>query len=256
MSSKQTASEVIRLEHICRSYPPSTHALQDVTLSLYAGHSVAITGQSGSGKSTLLGILGLLDQPTEGTYLFDGEDVARFSSTKRALLRRKSLGFIFQSFNLIDYLTVCENVMFPLDNSTLTMQEKNNLVDTQLERVGLLHRTMVKTSDLSGGERQRVAIARALACKPRVLLCDEPTGNLDTCNSDHILQLLLSSVTSDSLVIIVTHDSGIAKACDQHIVLRDGCIVGNDITQAVMVKNSEHTRLAAQLLTTGEGHNA
>lgn len=253
MSSSQPASEVIRLAHICRSYPPATYALQDVTLKLYTGHSVAITGQSGSGKSTLLGILGLLDQPTEGTYLFDGEDVARFSATKRALLRRKSLGFIFQSFNLIDYLTVRENVMFPLANSNLAMQEKVELVDKQLARVGLSHRMMVNTSDLSGGERQRVAIARALACKPRVLLCDEPTGNLDTHNSERILQLLLSSVTPDSLVIIVTHDPGIAKACDQHIVLRDGHIVSSDIPQDDKPISIDNSQFATEPTTISEG---
>lgn len=217
-------ASLIDLSQITRSFPPSTRALRNVTFSISPGQSVAITGPSGSGKSTLLGILGLLDSPDSGTYTLEGTHVESLTQRQKTEVRKTSIGYIFQAFNLIDYLSVRENILHSLDIKGLHGAAASERADTTLEQVGLTHRADAYPPTLSGGEQQRTAIARALSADPKVLLCDEPTGNLDSTNSRTVLDLLLAALTPENTVIIVTHDPAIAAACDRQIVIEDGSV--------------------------------
>ncbi|MGC4085614.1 MAG: ABC transporter ATP-binding protein [Vicinamibacterales bacterium] len=167
-----------------------THALSDITLSIYRGEYVSISGPSGCGKSTLLSVLGLLDAPTRGTYLLNGREVASLPQGERARIRNREIGFIFQSFNLIGDLTVFENVELPLTYRGMTSTERRQRTHDALERVGMAHRAKHLPSQLSGGQQQRVAVARAVAGEPLMLLADEPTGNLDSRSGEAVMELL------------------------------------------------------------------
>jgi putative ABC transport system ATP-binding protein len=199
------------------------HALRGVSLTFEAGEFVSIMGPSGSGKSTLLHLLGVLDTPTSGRVLFQGRDLQSLSDRERSLVRRNQIGFIFQFFNLLQTLTAVENVALPLHLAGQGWRRARELALASLDRVGLPHRADHMPDEMSGGEMQRVAIARALVTDPPVVLCDEPTGNLDSGTSTEILALLRSLPNSGGhAVVMVTHDQRAAEYGDRLVRIRDG----------------------------------
>ena len=202
-----------------------THALSGIHLEIGQGEYVSIAGPSGCGKSTLLAILGLLDTPSEGTYVLNGNQVANLDHSQRARIRNREIGFIFQSFNLIGDLTVFENVELPLTYRGLSSAERKQRATDALEKVGMSHRMRHFPSQLSGGQQQRVAVARALGGKPSILLADEPTGNLDSKNGDAVMDLLRQLHREGATICMVTHDTRFAKHADRSIQLFDGRVV-------------------------------
>lgn len=202
-----------------------THALSETYLEIYEGEFVSIVGPSGCGKSTLLSILGLLDSPTDGQYLLNNVAVENLGIADRARLRNHEIGFIFQSFNLIGDLTVFENVELPLHYRGLRASQCKERVHEALEKVEMAHRTRHLPSQLSGGQQQRVAVARALVGDPSILLADEPTGNLDSKNSEAVMNLLHDLHNKGATICMVTHDPRFAKIADRTIHLFDGRIV-------------------------------
>ena len=202
-----------------------THALNDVHLSVKQGEYVAISGPSGCGKTTLLSLLGLLDTPTTGEYLLDGQPVAGLDAAERARVRNRQIGFIFQAFNLIGDLTVYENVELPLTYRGMSAGERKERVLAALEKVGMSHRVKHYPAQLSGGQQQRVAVARAVAGDPAILLADEPTGNLDSVNGESVMDLLRDLHKNGSNICMVTHDQRYAKHADREIDLFDGRVV-------------------------------
>ena len=202
-----------------------THALADVHLGIKQGEYVAIAGPSGCGKTTLLSILGLLDTPTDGSYLLDSQPVANLSAADRARVRNRQIGFIFQAFNLIGDLTVYENVELPLTYRGLSGAERKKRVTDALERVGMSHRIKHYPAQLSGSQQQRVAVARAVAGDPAILLADEPTGNLDSSNGESVMELLRELHRGGATICMVTHDPRYAAHADRTIELFDGRVV-------------------------------
>lgn len=202
-----------------------THALSGVDLEIRRGEYVSIAGPSGSGKSTLMAIIGLLDSPTRGQYLFKRQPVESLDISERALIRNREIGFIFQSFNLIGDLTVYENVELPLTYRGMSGPARKERVKQALERVGMSQRTKHYPSQLSGGQQQRVAVARALAGNPSILLADEPTGNLDSRNANGVMELLHELNREGATVCIVTHDPRFARHAERGIHLFDGRLV-------------------------------
>jgi putative ABC transport system ATP-binding protein len=200
-------------------------ALQDVSLEVRAGESVAVTGPSGSGKSTLLSILGCLDTPTRGTFALDGQDVSALDDRALSRVRNRHIGFVFQSFHLIPQLTVAENVETPLLYSPLPVAQWRERALSCLGKVGLLHRADHRPAELSGGEAQRAAIARALVCDPDVLLADEPTGNLDSGTGEEIAGLLEALHGEGRTLVVVTHNEALARRAERVLHLRDGRVV-------------------------------
>src|SRR5580765_5573496 len=199
-----------------------THALSGITVDICHGEYVSISGPSGCGKSTLLSILGLLDSPTKGRYLLRGDPVESLDYAKRAQVRNREIGFIFQSFNLIGDLTVWENIELPLTYRGLTAAERRERVDEALSRVGMSARARHYPSQLSGGQQQRIAVARALGGRPSILLADEPTGNLDSKNGDAIMSLLGELHAEGATICLVTHDERYARDAQRTICLFDG----------------------------------
>jgi putative ABC transport system ATP-binding protein len=202
-----------------------TTALDHIDLEIGAGEYVAITGPSGCGKSTLLSVLGLLDVPSSGEYWFDGQNVAGWSETKLNELRRGRVGFIFQSFNLIEELSVFENVELALEYTGTSASERRERVSAMLAKLGVAHRAGHRPSQLSGGQQQRVAIARALVAGPALLLADEPTGNLDTAHGDEVMRLLRKINEEGTTVVMVTHSPAHAAQASRTLHLLDGRIV-------------------------------
>ncbi|MEW6762591.1 MAG: ABC transporter ATP-binding protein [Pseudomonadota bacterium] len=202
-----------------------TRALDRVDVDIAAGEYVAITGPSGCGKSTLLSVLGLLDVPNEGEYFFEGQNVAGWSEARLNALRRGKIGFIFQSFNLIEELTVYENVELALEYTGTAAGERRRRVEAMLERLGVAHRARHRPSQLSGGQQQRVAIARALVAEPSMLLADEPTGNLDTAHGDEVMRLLRNINAEGTTVVMVTHSPAHAAQASRTLHLVDGRVV-------------------------------
>ena len=202
-----------------------THALDGVHLEIKVGEFLAIAGPSGCGKSTLLSILGLLDSPTDGNYTLNNQPVANLSLSDRTRIRNREIGFIFQAFNLIGDLTVFENVELPLTYRSMASAERKQRVQQVLERVGMAHRMKHYPSQLSGGQQQRVAVARALVGQPSILLADEPTGNLDSKNSEAVMDLLRQLHAEGATICMVTHDPRFASVADRTIHLFDGRIV-------------------------------
>ncbi len=226
---------MLKLENISKSYRTTeveTRALDNISLEVAAGEFLAIMGPSGCGKSTLLNILGLLDSPTSGVYQFFGEDVAKASEQRLTQLRRASVGFIFQSFNLIDDLTVAENVDVALIYRKVSSSERKRRVAEALERVGVGHRARHLPQQLSGGQQQRVAIARAMVSNPKVILADEPTGNLDTANGDAVMQLLCEVAKAGTTVVMVTHSLSYAGFAQRTVKLLDGRVVTETLLAA------------------------
>jgi putative ABC transport system ATP-binding protein len=206
-----------------------THALEDVHLEVKQGEYLAVSGPSGCGKTTLLSILGLLDSPTEGTYLLGGEHVADLTASQRAKIRNRQIGFIFQAFNLIGDLTVAENVELPLTYRGMPSSERASRVKDALEKVGMSHRMKHYPSQLSGGQQQRVAVARAVVGDPLILLADEPTGNLDSKNGESVMELLQDLHRAGATLCMVTHDPRYARHADRTIHLFDGRIVEESV---------------------------
>ncbi|MFL5494614.1 MAG: ABC transporter ATP-binding protein [Gemmatimonadales bacterium] len=202
-----------------------THALSDIHLEIQRGEYLAIAGPSGCGKTTLLSILGLLDSPTDGTYVLDGQPVAKLSAADRARVRNRQIGFIFQAFNLIGDLTVYENVELPLTYRGMPGEERRRRVQAALERVGMSHRMKHFPAQLSGGQQQRVAVARAVAGDPAILLADEPTGNLDSTNGEAVMELLRELHQGGATICMVTHDSRYARHAGRSVHLFDGKVV-------------------------------
>jgi putative ABC transport system ATP-binding protein len=199
-----------------------THALDSIDLRIERGEFVAIAGPSGCGKSTLLSILGLVDSPTEGSYLLNGKSVANLRVAERATIRNREVGFILQNFNLIGDLTILENVELPLTYRGIANTERKQRVGEALDRVGMSHRANHFPFQLSGGQQQRVAVARALAGKPSILLADEPTGNLDSQNGETIMDLLGELHQEGATICMVTHDPRFAKHAQREVRLFDG----------------------------------
>ena len=207
-------------------------ALNEVSLDIAEGEFVCFLGPSGCGKTTLLSILGLLDAPTEGEYTLDGKPVAKLTAAERARVRNRQIGFIFQAFNLIGDLTVEENVELPLTYRGMTAEERKERAQRALERVGMVHRARHYPSQLSGGQQQRVAVARAVAGDPAILLADEPTGNLDSQNSEAVMELLRELHRGGATICMVTHDSRYARHADRVIQLFDGRVVDQQLAVA------------------------
>jgi len=226
------AEPLIRLEGLTKVFytdEVETHALAGIHLEIQKGEYVAISGPSGCGKSTLLSILGLLDSPTQGTYVLNGTQVQELDLGKRARIRNREVGFIFQSFNLIGDLTVYENVELPLTYRGMRATERRERANASLERVGMGHRAKHLPSQLSGGQQQRVAVARALVGHPSILLADEPTGNLDSKNGDAVMELLRELHRAGSTICMVTHDTRFARHADRTIHLFDGRVVEENV---------------------------
>jgi putative ABC transport system ATP-binding protein len=207
-----------------------THALAGIHMHIAKGEYISIAGPSGCGKSTLLAILGLLDSPTDGSYVLNGKPVQNLKLSERARIRNREIGFIFQAFNLIGDLTVYENVELPLTYRGMPGAERKKRVHDALERVGMSHRVKHYPSQLSGGQQQRVAVARALAGDPSILLADEPTGNLDSTNGEAVMDLLRELHRGGATICIVTHDPRYARYADRSIRLFDGRIVEESAT--------------------------
>jgi putative ABC transport system ATP-binding protein len=206
-----------------------THALAGIHLNLKKGEYLSIAGPSGCGKSTLLAILGLLDSPSDGTYILNGKPVQNLKLSERARIRNREIGFIFQAFNLIGDLTVYENVELPLTYRGMPSAERKKRVHNALERVGMSHRIKHYPSQLSGGQQQRVAVARALGGDPSILLADEPTGNLDSTNGEAVMDLLRELHRGGATICMVTHDPRYARYADRTIRLFDGRIVEESV---------------------------
>lgn len=219
--------EIKDLEKVFRTDTVETVALNKVSFTIGDGEFVAIMGPSGCGKSTLLNILGLLDNPTAGSYLLDGKEVGNLRESERTEWRKGRIGFVFQSFNLIEEMTVRDNIMLPLNNLKLDKAEKRRRVDEALRRMGISHRAGHYPSQLSGGQQQRVAIARAIVGKPGLILADEPTGNLDSKNGAEVMDLLRDLHRDGATIVMVTHSQRDAAQADYIINLFDGQVVEN-----------------------------
>lgn len=219
-----TPTLVVDVDALTKAYPgpPPIVALQPTTFQIRTGEYIAITGPSGSGKSTLLSLLGLLDEPTAGHYRLDGIDVADLNDRKRAAIRAHKIGFVFQAFHLIGYRSVIDNVQLGLTYQGVARRERRRRALDVIEHVGLTHRTHALCSTLSGGERQRVAIARVLIRQPALVLCDEPTGNLDTTTSNQVLDLLEQLHYEGLTIVVITHDPDTARRAQRNLTITDG----------------------------------
>ena len=223
---------MLDIKNLNKSYKmgdSSLHVLKGIDLFAKSGEMVAIMGSSGSGKSTLLNIIGILDEADSGDYVLDGVEIKDLNEKKAANYRNQFLGFVFQSFNLINYKTAMENVALPLYYQGLKRKERQEKAMFHLEKVGLAEWAKHLPSELSGGQKQRVAIARALASEPKLLLADEPTGALDTATSHDIMQFLQQLNDEGKTILLVTHEEDIAKMCKRIVRLRDGVIIEDNI---------------------------
>ena len=222
---------MIKIEKLHKSYPigkDSLHVLKGLDLHIKEGEFVAIMGSSGSGKSTLLNIVGLLDNHDEGNYYLNGQLIENLDEKKAAILRNKFLGFVFQSFNLINYKTAIENIALPLYYQGMGRKERQETALKYLDKVGLKDRANHLPSELSGGEKQRVAIARALVTNPKVVLADEPTGALDSLTSHAVMELLKEINREGMTVFVITHEEDIAGETDRIVRLKDGIIISDE----------------------------
>ena len=221
--------KLVNLKKVFATEEVETTALNSINLEVNEGEYVAIMGPSGCGKSTLLNVLGLIDQPTSGDYFFLGQEVSKFSERKRASLRKNNIGFVFQSFNLIDELTVFENVELPLLYLGLTVAERKKRVSETLGHMALMARRNHFPQQLSGGQQQRVAVARAVVTRPKLILADEPTGNLDSTHGEEVMKLLGELHEQGTAVLMVTHSPSYAEYAQRIIHLFDGNIVSENI---------------------------
>lgn len=227
---------LIKLEGISKVFyteEVETHALSGIDMEIRKGEYVSIEGPSGCGKSTLLSLLGLLDSPTQGTYILNGHAAHNLDLAERARIRNREIGFIFQSFNLIGDLTVYENVELPLTYRDMGAPQRKQRVSEALSKVEMEHRANHLPSQLSGGQQQRVAVARALAGKPSILLADEPTGNLDSKNGESVMELLRELHSDGATICMVTHDQRFAKHADRILHIFDGRVAEDTVEAAV-----------------------
>lgn len=221
---------MIQLSHVERRFlvgDETVHALDDVSLQIAAGDYLALMGPSGSGKSSLLNILGLLDRPNSGSYRLDGAETTGLGEEARAALRSHYIGFVFQAFHLIPRLNAAENIELPLTLAGVPSTERRHRVDQVIDSLGMRERAHHRPDQLSGGQRQRVAIGRAMVMQPRLLLADEPTGNLDKRSGSEVVELLEALNTQGITLIVVTHDPAIGARARRHIQMIDGRIVGS-----------------------------
>lgn len=220
----QAGTPAVEVEGLTRRFsgPPELTALFPCSFRIEHGEYVAVTGPSGSGKTTLLSLLGLLDQPTAGSYRLDGVDVAELNDRERAAVRAHRIGFVFQAFHLVGYRSVVDNVELGLTYQGVKRKQRRARADTVIEQVGLTSRRDALCAHLSGGEKQRVAIARTLIREPALVLCDEPTGNLDTATSEQVLESIETLHRHGLTVMIITHDPDIAARTQRHLMIRDG----------------------------------
>jgi putative ABC transport system ATP-binding protein len=219
---------MLKLAHVCKVYRTpevETAALEDLSLEVGEGEFLAVMGPSGCGKSTLLNILGLIDSPSSGEYWFMGEEIARCSEEQLTLRRRAGVGFVFQSFNLVEDLNVAENVEMALLYRRVGRAERRRRVMAALRKVDLVHRAAHMPRQLSGGQQQRVAMARALVSDPKLILADEPTGNLDTANGEAVMDMLGEATRSGTTVVMVTHSDAHARRADRVVYMLDGRFV-------------------------------
>src|SRR3954454_2458610 len=217
--------KISELEKVYRTEEVETVALNKLTFEVKTGEFVAVMGPSGCGKSTLLNILGMLDDPDNGSFIFNGIEVAHFNERKRADLRKNNIGFVFQSFNLIDELTVFENVELPLIYTGVKTADRKKRVEYVLDKVQIMHRRNHYPQQLSGGQQQRVAVARAVVNHPKLILADEPTGNLDSNNGNEVMQLLTELNEQGTTIVMVTHSEHDARFSDRVIRMLDGQVV-------------------------------
>lgn len=226
---------MLKLNNICRTYRSNeveTLALNNVNVEISAGDFVAIMGPSGCGKSTLLNTIGMLDSPTSGNYIFNGENIAGYSESQLANIRKRNIGFIFQNFNLIDELTVEENIELALLYHKIPVAERKQRVAKVMDKVGIAHRAKHMPSQLSGGQQQRVAVARAVVGNQGVILADEPTGNLDSAHGQEVMEMLLALNKEGTTIIMVTHSPAHADYAKRTINLFDGKIITENMRAA------------------------
>ena len=227
--NKEELISISNLNKLFLTEEVETHALNDINLTINSGEYLTIVGPSGCGKSTLLSIMGLLDNPTNGRYILNGKDVSHLNRNEQAVVRNETIGFIFQSFNLISDLSVEANIELPLTyRKDLSKSQRKEMVQKALQDVNMDHRTKHFPSQLSGGQQQRVAIARAIAGQPKILLADEPTGNLDSKNAEAIVELLDELNQKGTTICIVTHDPRSVENVRRHVRLHDGKILTDD----------------------------
>jgi putative ABC transport system ATP-binding protein len=231
--------EMKNIRKIYRTESIETHALEDLTLSVDAGEFVSVTGPSGSGKTTFLNVAGLLDTFDSGSYVLDGQDVSRLSDKQMSQIRNRTIGFIFQSFNLIPDLNVFDNVDVPLRYRSLPASDRKARIENALEQVGLSARTRHLPSQLSGGQQQRVAIARVLAGDPKLILADEPTGNLDSAMTREIMDLLERINASGTTIVMVTHSPECAERARRQLHVFDGRVVDLERPRVTLVHRAE-----------------
>ena len=232
--------EMHDLNKVYRTANVETTALSQINLEIAAGEFIAIMGPSGCGKSTLLNVMGMLDTPTTGRYAFNGEDVAGYAESKLAQIRTRNIGFIFQSFNLVDELSVFDNVQLPLLYQKVPTNERRQRVEEVLERVGIAHRAEHRPQHLSGGQQQRVAVARAVVTNPRLILADEPTGNLDTANGEEVLDLLNQLNGDGTTIVMVTHDAGHSDHASRVVRMLDGRVLSQNVAPVRNVAEVRH----------------
>ncbi len=222
---------LVRLESLSRDFlvgEETVHALDEVTLDISRGEYVAVMGPSGSGKSTLLNIVGLLDRPTRGRYVLDGEDTTTLSDTRQAAVRSRKIGFVFQAFHLVPRLTARENIELPLMLAGVPPEERRPRVETTLESFGLADRASHRPDQLSGGQRQRVAIARATITQPELILADEPTGNLDSTSGADVISTLERLNGDGMTLVVVTHDADVGSRARRLLRFHDGRLAGDE----------------------------
>lgn len=227
---------MIEIKNLLKSYKvggSELHVLKGINFNIEEGELVAIMGSSGSGKSTLLNIIGILDEADSGEYILDKISVKNLNETIASKYRNQFLGFVFQSFNLINYKSALENVAMPLYYQGIKRKERNEIAMSYLEKVGLSSHSHHLPSELSGGQKQRVAIARAMASNPKVLLADEPTGALDTATSYEVMELIQGINDEGKTILIVTHEPDIAAMCKRNVILKDGIIIDDKYIEQV-----------------------
>ena len=219
------------LSKVYRTDEVETLALNEVSLDIAEGEFVSVMGPSGCGKSTLLNVLGMIDSPSAGKYFFNGEEVGSLSERKRATVRKHNLGFVFQSFNLIDELTVYENIELPMLYTRVPAAQRKQRVEELLEGMNIMHRRKHFPQQLSGGQQQRVAVARAIVNKPRLILADEPTGNLDSQNGDEVMKILAGLNAEGTTILMVTHSQYCAEFGNRIIRMLDGKVVTENVVR-------------------------
>ncbi|MCK6693739.1 MAG: ABC transporter ATP-binding protein [Thermoanaerobaculia bacterium] len=223
--------KTVKLSKVYRTEEVETTALNEVDIDIKEGEFVSVMGPSGCGKSTLLNVLGMIDSPSGGDYFFNGEEVGRLSERKRSNVRKHNLGFVFQSFNLIDELTVYENIELPMLYTKVPSAERKKRVEELLEGMNIMHRRNHFPQQLSGGQQQRVAVARAIVNRPKLILADEPTGNLDSANGDEVMKILSQLNSEGTTILMVTHSQYCAEFGNRIIRMLDGQVVTENLVK-------------------------